>query len=74
MVETQRERGKHPLSIRPSTLKKFASTKGDQMPTAKSMRQEEGDKIRQAEEAEYLGRPPDNKDLIQVKLEYVSCF
>ncbi|KAJ4131964.1 hypothetical protein NW768_006164 [Fusarium equiseti] len=66
MVETQRERGKFPLSTRPSTLKKFASTKGDHMPTAKSMRQEKDDKIRQAEEAEYLGRPPDNKDLIQV--------
>ncbi|CAG7562213.1 unnamed protein product [Fusarium equiseti] len=66
MVETQRERGKAPLSTRLSTLKKFASTKDDQMPTAKSMRQEKGDKIRQAEKAQYLGRPPDNNDLIQV--------
>ncbi|RBR06519.1 uncharacterized protein FIESC28_11031 [Fusarium coffeatum] len=66
MVESQRGRGKFPLSTRPSTLEKFASTKGDQMPTAKSMRQEKDNKIRQAEEAEYLGRPPDNKELIQV--------
>ncbi|KAJ4008057.1 hypothetical protein NW752_009935 [Fusarium irregulare] len=66
MVESRRGRGKFPPSTRPSTVEKFASTKGDQMPTAKSMRQEKDNKIRQAEEAEYLGRPPDNKELIQV--------
>ena len=74
MVESQRGKGRFPPSTRPSTLEKFASTKGDQMPTAKSMRQEKDNKIRQAEEAEYLGRPPDNKELIQVKFGILPLF
>ncbi|RGP73639.1 hypothetical protein FLONG3_6289 [Fusarium longipes] len=62
----QRSRGNVPSSAGPPRTAKFASTKNDQMPTSLSMRQDRDKKIRQAEDAEYLGPPPPERDLIQV--------
>ncbi|CAF3574491.1 hypothetical protein FGSG_01335 [Fusarium graminearum PH-1] len=52
--------------VGPPRPPRFASTKNDHMPTSKYMRKDRDERIRQAEDAEYLGRPPADKDLIQV--------
>ncbi|KAI1039215.1 hypothetical protein LB503_013547 [Fusarium chuoi] len=43
---------------------KFASTKNERLKTAKNIYQGREDKIRQAEDAEHLGRPPPGKYLV----------
>jgi hypothetical protein len=50
-----------------SRTPKFASTKNEKLKTAKNIYQGREEKIRQAEDAEHLGRPPPEKDLVQVK-------
>lgn len=47
---------------------KFASTKNERLKTAKNIYQGREDKIRQAEDAEHLGRPPPGKYLVQVRI------
>lgn len=47
---------------------KFASTKNERLKTAKNIYQGREDKIRQAEDAEHLGRPPPGKYLVQASL------
>lgn len=46
----------------------FANTKGDHMPTAKSIFQTWGNQARQAEYDEFLGPAPADKHLIQVSM------
>ncbi|KAF4451034.1 hypothetical protein F53441_5933 [Fusarium austroafricanum] len=46
---------------------KFASVKDDHLRTAKHINQGREEKIRQAEDAEFLGHPPPDKELIQVR-------
>ncbi|RGP76576.1 hypothetical protein FSPOR_7 [Fusarium sporotrichioides] len=64
----QRGRGNFSPPAGLSRTAKFASTKNDHMPTSKSMRQDRDERIRQAEDTEYLDRPPADKDLIQATL------
>ncbi|KAM0198081.1 hypothetical protein ACHAPI_004410 [Fusarium lateritium] len=47
---------------------KFASGKDDHMQTAKSIHQIRDRKLREAEDAEYLGRPPPDKELINASI------
>ncbi|KAG5744679.1 hypothetical protein H9Q69_013799 [Fusarium xylarioides] len=47
---------------------KFASTKNERLKTAKNIYQGREDKIRQAEDAAHLGRPPPGKYLVQASL------
>ncbi|KAF4969121.1 hypothetical protein FSARC_3588 [Fusarium sarcochroum] len=63
-----RARGGFQPSTEPAISKNFASTKNDHMPTARSMVQKKDDKVRQAEDVEFLGHPPPDRDLIQVSL------
>ncbi|KAF4947219.1 hypothetical protein FGADI_10527 [Fusarium gaditjirri] len=51
--------------IAPSRAPKFALTKDEKLKTAKSIYQGREEKIRQAEDAEHLGRPPPGKCLVQ---------
>ncbi|RKK66943.1 hypothetical protein BFJ69_g14948 [Fusarium oxysporum] len=51
-----------------SRAPKFASTKNEKLKTAKNIYQGREEKIRQAEDAEHLGRPPAGKYLVQAAL------
>lgn len=51
-----------------SRAPKFASTKNEKLKTAKNIYQGREEKIRQAEDAEHLGRPPAGKYLVQVRV------
>jgi hypothetical protein len=65
---TSSRRGGFNPSAEPSRPRKFATTKDDHMQTAKSINQVRDRKLREAEDAEYLDRPPPGKELINVRL------